>query len=144
MITLNIDIKTDKAEFDPENIVETIDKVLFDEFDEFAIYVMAELHPDDEKVYILAYGSEDEGVVMVDHSTRNIVDNILTQCQRNYETSEMDNVFLFAETNYNDAYVLAIDMKEQTGMLKWQLEHEVEKGTPTIKNGGIKVTSNKN
>ncbi len=137
MFKLHIDTET-KREFDLDKDIHSAE---FDDFDMFAVYVMAELDASDEKVYILSYGGDEDGVVFIDHSTSNIVDNILTQCKMYYDTHVMCDVFLFAESNYNDAYELATDMKESTGMLDFQLKDEE---TPTVKNGGIEVTSLKN
>ena len=118
-----MDIEVDR-EFSLDK--ETISINYFDEFDLFAVYVIAELDALDEKVYILAYGDDEDGIVLVDHCTSNIVGNILMQFSRYYENNccEGDdvNIFLFAEDNYNEAYRLAIDMKEPTGMLDFQLE----------------------
>jgi hypothetical protein len=149
MITLNIDLTTfsESEPFDPENIEETIEIIDFDEFIDMVIYVMCELNPNDEKVYVLAYGGDEDGIVFIDHITGNILDNINTQLERIYkaivDVSDM-NVFLFAQDNYNEAYDLALDMKELTGMLKWQLELEEGKEAPTVGNGGITPTSSIN
>ena len=149
MITLNIDLTTPskRKPFDPENIEETIGIIDFDRFLDLQIYLMCELDPHDEKVYVLAYGGDEDGIVFVDHLTGNILENVNSHLKDIYEgcVDNFDiNVFLFACDNYNDAYVLALDMKEETGMLKWQLEHGVENESPTIKNGGVSITSNKN
>ncbi len=145
-ITLNIDLTTpiEKEPFDPENIEETIEQIGFDDFESMFVYVMCELNAFDEKVYVLAYDSIEEGVVFVDHVTGNVLSNIDTQLKPIYENGIVDSVYLFACDNYNDAYDLALDMKEQTGMLKWQLEYDEVKEDPTISNGGIEVSSLKN
>ena len=145
MITLNIDLTTfsERKPFDPENIEETIGIIDFDRFIDLEIYLMCEMNPHDEKVYVLAYGGDEDGIVFIDHLTGNILENVGSHLKDVYEGSVEDfdiNVFLFAQDNYNEAYDLAIDMKEQTGMLKWQLEHEEEKENPTVANGGIDIT----
>ncbi len=143
MIELHIDIKTER-DFDLEHEAH---KATFTDFDSFAVYVMAEMNAWDEKVYVLAYGGDENGIVSVDHLTCNIVDNLLTQFKGYYDksiTKELERVFIFAETNYNDAYKLATDMKESTGMLDFQVNPQEDKADPTVKNGGIDVTSLKN
>lgn len=146
MITLNIDLTTysERLPFDPENIEETISIIEFDDFESMFVYAMCELNAFDEKVYVLAYDSIDEGVVFVDHVTGNILSNMDNQLKPMYEGGIIDNVFLFACDNYNEAYELALDMKEETGMLKWQLEYDDEKESPTVANGGIPINSLKN
>jgi len=147
MITLNIDIDTNKPPFDLENIEDSISIIDFDKFLDLEIYLMCELNAGDEKVYILAYGGDEDGIVFVDHITGNILHNVSSQLKDIYEgrVEPFDmNVFLFAEDNYNEAYRLAIDMKEQTGMLDFQLEQEDEKEDPTIGNGGVISTSSIN
>lgn len=148
MITLNIDLTTtsESKPFDFENIEETIGIVEFENFIKFIVYVMEELNPRDEKVYIIAYGDDEDGIVFVDHLTGNIIDHLQSQFKDIYDVcieqgySENTNVFLFASDTYEEAYDLAKDMKEQTGMVwKWQLE-----GNLTIDNKGIKITSNAN
>jgi hypothetical protein len=143
MFKLNIDLTTfnERKPFDPENIEETIGIIEFDDFIPFIAYVMAELNPSDKKVYILAYGEDEDedGFVFVDHMTCNIIDLIESQVKDLIDEGCINNVFLFARDNYNDAYDLALDMKEQTGMLKWQLEMVIEMDEPTISNKGVRV-----
>jgi hypothetical protein len=149
MIILNIDLETRSERENRENydfLEETINIVDFEEFNEFVVYCMCELNALDEKVYVLAYGGDEDGVVFVDHLTGNIIENMNTQFKHVYDewTQQDDdyemNIFLFACDNYNEAYNLALDMKEETGMLKWQLENEIGE-EPTVANGGIVVTS---
>ena len=141
MIEIYVDIET-KVDHD---LGREISNLRFSNFDEFIVFVMAELDPSEEKVYILGYGGDEDGVVFIDHLTGNIIDNLLTQFKHQYEVCSSlggkEYVHLYAQENYNDAYKLAIDMKESTGMLDFQLKDEE---TPTVKNGGIEVTSLKN
>jgi hypothetical protein len=142
MITLNIDLTTasERPPFDPENIDETISIFEFGSFNDVCLYLLDNLPDNKSKVYVLAYGSDEDGVVYVDHCEVNVIENIRTQAQTMSDNSAEYNLFLFAYENYNDAYDLACDMKEQTGMLKWQIEEEKNQ-VPTIANGGISVNS---
>jgi len=148
MITLNIDLTTEseREHFDPDNMEYTIGTIEFDNFIDFNVYLMCEMNARDQKVYILGYGGDEDGgdedgIVFIDHLTCNILDNVSSHLRDVYEGSVEDfdmNVFLFAQDNYNDAYRLAIDLKETTGMLDFQIE--TDKPDPTVSNGGIKVT----
>ncbi len=147
MIELHIDIETER-DFDLDR---SIPKEMFNDFDMFLFGLLLTLDPlESKKVFVLAYGGDKDGIVFVDHRSVNIVRNIVTQFRDDYEAAIMDDcqtvrqVFIFAETNYNDAYKLATDMKESTGMLDFQVNAQEEKEEPTVKNGGIDVTSLKN
>jgi len=137
MITLHIDLTTGEEKGD-------IVKHEFDKMVDLELFLMLEINQHDKKVYVFSYAEEEEeeGVVFVDHSHANILDHSSSHLRDFYEggVEEKDmNVFLFACDNYNDAYELALDIKEPTGMLKWQLEDKAIEAS--IANGGIKFTS---
>lgn len=142
MITLHIDITTasERKPFDPENIEDTITDMQFESINDICLYLLCDLVDDESKVYVLAYGSDEDGIVYVDHCEPNIIENIRTQARVMSNENLIRDIFLFAQETYEDAYNLALDMKEQTGMAwKWQREE-----SPTITNNGIKLTSNAN
>lgn len=150
MITLHIDITTasERKPFDPENIEDTIGEFIFDEAEDMAFFIANEILISEPKyptgrVYVLTYGTDENGIVLVDHDDFNIVQNIVTQFKENLSYNENvanSNVYLFAFENYDYAYDMAKNFKEQTGMVwEWQKE-----GEPTIDNKGIKITSNAN
>ena len=99
----------------------------FDNMFDLEKFLMLEINQHDKKVYVFSYedAEEDgEGVVFVDHLHANILDHCNSHLRDFYEgcVEGIDmNVFLYAYDNYNDAYDLALDLKETTGMLKWQL-----------------------
>ena len=142
MITLNIDLTTTKERKEQEIdfLDDTMGIIDFENLTDLLLYTMCELDSLDEKVYLLSYGGDEYGVVFVDHLTCNIISNMQTQLSEDYD---VENVFLFACDNYNEAYELASEMKEATGMLDYQLNVKYTE-EPTVANGGIVVTSLKN
>jgi len=139
MITLHIDLTT--AGEEKGDIV----KHEFDKMLDLEMFLMLEINQHDKKVYVFSYADAEEdgdGIVFIDHSHANILDHSSSHLRDFYEggVEAIDmNVFLFACDNYNDAYELALDLKEPTGMLKWQLEEDATEAS--IANGGIKFTS---
>lgn len=142
MITLHIDLTTESEgrAFDIDKMDDAIEHIEFDSIKKLLLHLIANLIEKESKVYILAYGSDEDGVVYVDHYTPNVIKNIETQARAMSDEQPIHYIFLFASDTYEKAYELAMDMKEQTGMVwKWQKE-----GDPTIDNKGIKITSNAN
>jgi len=139
MITLHIDLTT--AGEEKGDIV----KHEFDEYIKLYVFLTLKINLYPKKVYVMAHSIyEDDSNVFVDHSHFNILEYLFTYVRYWYEAKEATkmNVFLFACDNYNDAYELALDLKEPTGMLKWQLEEDATEAS--IANGGIKFTSSAN
>ena len=117
-----------------KKVSDEIVQLNFRSSDELFTFLCAELHADDEYVYLLAFGDKGDGsVIYVDHVTGNILSMVHFMADGIID----EDVFLFYERTYEDAYKLAIDMKEDTGMsYGWQ-----GKEMPTIKNKGITVSS---
>lgn len=128
-----------KLHFTPKDEItgqasDDINQLNFRSSNELFAFLCAELHADDDFVYLLAFGDKGDGsVIYVDHVTGNILSMVHFMTEGIID----ENVFLFYERTYEDAYRLAIDMKEDTGMsYGWQ-----GKEMPTIKNKGITVSS---
>jgi len=133
MITLNYTPKDEITGLVSDEII----GIEFEKSDELFIFLCAELHADDDFVYLLAVGDDQDGnFIYIDHVTGNILGMLQFMSDGILEES----VYLFYEKTYEEAYKLATDMKEETGLAyDWQLECKNEK--PTVKNGGIKVNS---
>lgn len=135
MITLNYNPK-DELE---EDFLRDIEILTFDNDKEMFVFLCAELHPDDECVYILAIGDKPDSVIYIDHVTGHILGMLNFMMDGITE----EQVFLFVEKTYEDAYKLATDMKEETGLAYgWQKEgNERETASKQVISLGL---SNKN
>jgi hypothetical protein len=142
MITLHVDLKTSSEE-ERHILVKQFNKMV-----DLEKFLMFEVNQWDKKVYIFAYEeaeNEAGGVVFVDHSYANIIDHSSTHLRHFYEGGKEEKdmgVFLFACSDYNEAYEMALNMKEPTGLLKWQLMEDTIEAT--IANRGIEFVLSTN
>jgi len=141
MINLNYTPKDDLG----EGFLDEIHKAEFDSFDEFYCYLLAEYCPEDECVYTLCLGDDIDGFIFIDHEISNIF-QILDMMYKKFlkwNPETYKNVFIFVCDTYEEAYNLAKDMKEPSGLAyDWQKEDsERQPATKHVINLGL---SNRN
>jgi len=131
-----------KVQLATARVEQEIETHNFYSFDRFIEFVAEFLNIEETSVY--AIGTEgDVGVIFCEHKTTNIIDYLYNYFNPDVRLLDKEfRVFVFEYPNYNDAVSFILDMKETSGLLKWQLEEN--NGIATVKGGEIKITSNAN